>query len=294
LRGLSLVWFAHIAMSDLTVSIVTPSFNQADYIGDTIRSVKFQDYNHIEHIIMDGGSTDGTIDVLKKYQEEYNMTWISQPDEGQADGINKGFEKASGDVLGWLNSDDVYLSKSVISDSVETLNRYPSADLVNGRGIRLKQDGKWDHPIKRRDHKLSHSKLRQVASVLQPATFWYDYVWEKIGIDDTLEYTFDWDFFIRATEDYNIVPISDYLIGYRWQGDNKTTTGGMARAKEIRDITGEYLGRSSWQYHLLCIYCGIYMTSDYLPDFIGDPIEDTLDFFSSAISYLSLKQVSGV
>jgi len=243
---------------------------------------------------MDGGSTDGTIDVLKKYQEEYNMTWISQPDEGQADGINKGFEKASGDVLGWLNSDDVYLSKSVISDSVETLNRYPSADLVNGRGIRLKQDGKWDHPIKRRDHKLSHSKLRQVASVLQPATFWYDYVWEKIGIDDTLEYTFDWDFFIRATEDYNIVPISDYLIGYRWQGDNKTTTGGMARAKEIRDITGEYLGRSSWQYHLLCIYCGIYMTSDYLPDFIGDPIEDTLDFFSSAISYLSLKQVSGV
>lgn len=281
-------------MSNLTVSIVTPSFNQVDYIEDTIKSVKFQDHPNIEHIIMDGGSNDGTIDVLREYEGEYNMTWVSQADKGQADAINKGFEKASGDVLGWLNSDDVYLSKSVISHSVEVLERYPSADLVNGRGIRLKEDGKWDYPIKRRDHKLSHSDLKQVASVLQPATFWYDYVWESIGIDDGLEYTFDWDFFIKATRYYNLVPIPDYLIGYRWQGNNKTTTGGMKRAEEIREITGKYLGHSSWQYHLLCLYCGIYTVSNHLPRFMGEPIEEALDFFSSAVSYLSLKQVSGV
>lgn len=281
-------------MSNPTVSIVTPSFNQAEYIEDTIKSVKFQDYRDIENIIMDGGSSDGTIDILKNYQGEYNMRWISQPDKGQADAINTGFEKASGDILGWLNSDDVYLSKSVISESVEVLDRYPSADLVNGRGIRLKEDGEWDHPIKRRNHKLSHSDLKQVASVLQPATFCYDYVWKNIGINETLEYTFDWDFFIRATRYYNLVPIPDYLIGYRWQGDNKTTTGGMKRAKEIRHITGKYLGRSSWQYHLLCIYCGIYTISNHLPRFIGEPIEEALDFLSSVVSYLSLKQVSGV
>jgi glycosyltransferase involved in cell wall biosynthesis len=281
-------------MSKPTVSIITPSFNQVDYIEDTINSVKFQDYQNIEHIIMDGGSDDGTVNILKRHQDEYNMKWVSRPDEGQADAINRGFEEANGDILGWLNSDDVYLSSSAISKSVETLNEYPSADLVNGRGIRLEEDGKWDHPIKRRDHKLSHSNLKQVASVLQPATLWYDYVWESVGINDALKYTFDWDFFIRATRQYNLVPISDFLIGYRWQGDNKTTSGGMERAEEIRDITGKYSGKDSWQYNLLCIYCGIYKISNRLPDPIGVRIEESLDFVSSVISYVSLKQVSGV
>jgi len=281
-------------MSDLTVSIITPSYNQADYIEDTIESIRSQDYPNIEHIIMDGGSNDRTIDILEKYSNKYDVNWVSQSDEGQADAINQGFKKANGDILGWLNSDDVYLSESAVSTAVNALNTYPEADLVNGRGIRLKENGKWDHPIKRRDHKLSHSGLKQVASVLQPATFWYQYVWENVGINTRLEYTFDWDFFIRASQIYNIIPISDFLIGYRWQGDNKTTSGGLERAEEIRDVTGEYLGRNSWQYQLLCTYCGVYKISNHLPAALGEPVEDALDFISSAISYVSLKQVSGV
>ena len=281
-------------MSAPTVSVITPSFNQADYIQETIRSVKFQDYSKIEHIIIDGKSTDGTVTILEEYQNEYNLKWISEPDEGQADAINKGFKISNGDILCWLNSDDVYISTSAVSTAVEALTEYPDADLVNGRGIRLKEGGKWDHPIKRRGHKLSHSGLKQLASVLQPATFWYRYVWEDVGINNELEYTFDWDFFIRATNTYNIVPISDFLIGYRWQGNNKTTTGGLSRAQEIRDVTGEYLGRDSWQYQLLCIYCGIYLTSKIFPDPVQTRIDDLLSFASNVVSYISLKQISGV
>lgn len=281
-------------MTELLVSVITPSYNHSDYIEDTIQSVKSQDYPNIEHIIVDGGSDDGTVEILKEYQDSYDMRWISEPDEGQADAINKGFRLSSGEVLCWLNSDDVYISNEAVSKSIKALEKYPNADLVNGRGIRLEEDGKWDHPIKRRDHKLSHSSLKQIASVLQPATFWYRYVWEEIGINNTLEYAFDWDFFIRATKYYNIVPIPDFIIGYRWQGDNKTTSGGFERAKEIRDITGKYLGEDSWQYHLLCAYCGIYAISGTIPDVIGDRIEEGLDFVSSVVSYLSLKQVSGV
>lgn len=281
-------------MSDISVSIVTPSLNQAEYIEDTILSVRAQDYDDIHHIIMDGGSNDGTLEILKKYEDTYNMTWVSRPDGGQADAINQGFERANGDVLGWLNSDDVYITNSAISTQINALSEYPGADIVNGRGIRLKENGKWDHPIKRRDHKLSHSGLREIASVLQPATLWYDYVWKNTGINDSLIYAFDWDFFIRATETYNLVPISDFLIGYRWQGDNKTTEGGLERAEEIRDITGEYLGKTSWQYQLICIYCGIYQVSGILPDAVGDRVEDVLTFVSNAVSYLSLKQISGV
>ena len=281
-------------MTGNLVSIVTPSYNQAEYIEDTLRSVKFQDYRNIEHIVIDGGSTDGTIDILNEYQDRYNLEWVSEPDEGQADAINKGFSLAEGEILGWLNSDDIYISKSAISTAIATLREYPESDIVNGRGIRLKENGKWDNPIKRRDHKLSYSGLKQVASVLQPATFWYRSVWEEVGINSDLEYTFDWDFFIRASKSYNIVPISDYIIGYRWQGDNKTTTGGLERAEEIRDVTGTYLGQDSWQYHLLCIYCGIYKFSDRMPELIQSRIENALTFISNAISFITLKQVSGV
>ena len=86
-------------MNDPSVSIVTPSYNQAAYIKDTILSVGNQDYENIEHIIIDGGSIDGTTDILEQYQEEYNLRWVSEADEGQADGINKGFAIANGEIL---------------------------------------------------------------------------------------------------------------------------------------------------------------------------------------------------
>lgn len=277
-----------------SVSIVTPSYNQAAYIEDTILSVGNQDYGDIEHVIIDGGSTDGTTDILEHYQEKYDLRWVSEADEGQADGINKGFSMANGEILGWLNSDDVFISRSVVSKAVTALTEYPNADLVNGRGIRLKENGQWDHPIKRREQKLSHTGLKHLATVLQPATFWYRYVWEDVGINTNLEYAFDWDYFIRATRDYNMVPISDFLIGYRWQGENKTTTGGLPRAKEIRDVTGEYLGPSSWQYQLLCVYCSIYIISQRLPSSIQKRIDNTLSYLSNVISYLTLKKVSGI
>lgn len=276
------------------VSIITPSYNQAEYIEDTLQSVKNQEYNKVEHIVIDGDSTDNTTEILKEYQNQYDLRWVSEPDEGQADAINKGFSLAKGNILGWLNSDDVYLSESTVSTAVNALIEYPQADIVNGRGIRLKKDGRWDHPIKRRDHKLSHSGLKQIASVLQPATFWYRYVWEEVGINSELEYTFDWEFFIRATEEYNLIPIPDYIIGYRWQGENKTTTGGLPRAREIRDVTGEYLGQDSWQYQLLCIYCGIYSLSRVMPNPIQKYMENKLTFISNVVSYLTLKQISGI
>ena len=87
------------------VSVVTPSFNQAAFIEETIQSVLKQDYPHIEHIVVDGGSTDGTVDILQRYP---HLRWISEPDCGQSDALNKGFAMARGEILGWLNSDDTY------------------------------------------------------------------------------------------------------------------------------------------------------------------------------------------
>ena len=97
------------------VSIVTPSYNQGKFIEDTILSVKNQSYPNIEHIVVDAGSTDGTLKILRKYEKEYNLKWVSEPDEGQSDAVNKGFEMAKGEIVDWINSDDVYFDTMTIS-----------------------------------------------------------------------------------------------------------------------------------------------------------------------------------
>lgn len=104
------------------VSIVTPSYNKGCFIEETILSVKNQTYPYIEHIVMDGGSTDGTLDILRKYAN--NITWLSEPDEGQSDAINKGWRRAKGQILGWLNADDTYMPWAV-QTAVEFLAENP-------------------------------------------------------------------------------------------------------------------------------------------------------------------------
>src|SRR4051794_30278791 len=118
-----------MASAQPTVSIVTPSFNQAEYIEATIQSVLSQNYPAIEYQVMDGGSTDGTVDVLRRHEKR--LRWVSQRDEGQTDAINKGFAQTSGEILGWLNSDDTYAPGSIAA-AVKFLLDNPSVALVYG------------------------------------------------------------------------------------------------------------------------------------------------------------------
>jgi glycosyltransferase involved in cell wall biosynthesis len=131
---------APMTTSDLPrVSIITPSYNQASFLEETICSVLEQDYANLEYIIVDGGSKDGSVEIIRRYESQLAW-WVSEPDQGQTDALNKGFGMASGDILAWLNSDDTYLP-GAISGAVEYLMSHPEAGLVYGDANLVDENG---------------------------------------------------------------------------------------------------------------------------------------------------------
>lgn len=201
------------------VSIITPSFNQAEYLEITIQSVINQDYPQIEYIVMDGGSTDGSVDILERYDAHIEY-WRSEPDQGQADAINQGFRVAKGEIVAWINSDDVYMPGAV-SEAVSALEKIPQVGMVYGDGIMVGSElevlDKHYYP------QLDLVDLLAFEVLLQPAVFMRKHVLDEVGyLDPTYNLILDHELWIRIANRYPIKHISSFWALERTHHQAKT------------------------------------------------------------------------
>lgn len=193
------------------VTIVTPSFNQAHFLEETIKSVLGQTYPHIEYIIMDGGSTDGSVEVIKKYEGKL-AHWESVKDKGQTDAINKGFNRAKGEILAWLNSDDTYASPHAIADAVNYLIAHPETALVYADCDFINEAG--DVIGKFASRQTDYSKLRSgYVHIPQQTMFFRAKYWKELGpLDSSFYFAMDYDLWVRIAKH---APLH-YLPGKTW------------------------------------------------------------------------------
>ncbi len=246
------------------ISIVTPSYNQAEYIEETILSVLGQEYPNLEYIIVDGGSADGSAEVIRRYADRLAF-WVSEPDEGQADALRKGFARATGEVLAWLNSDDLYLSRAVLAQVARYFRDYPQAEVLTADGMYLDAAGRWTRPIRTNAAHLRPEALRRRNGVLQPATFIRRRAWQRVRLDTSLHYAFDWDLWIQLARTANWLHAPQTWAGYRWWGQNKTARGDSRRAREQAEVIRRHLGERAWQYAALRFFAALYSAAERLP-----------------------------
>ncbi len=204
------------------ISIVTPSFNQGAYIEDSIKSVIAQNYPNLEYIIIDGGSTDNTLDIIKKY-EEHITYWISEKDQGQSNAINKGLEKCTGEIFNWLNTDDYYES-GVLHKIAESFRQH-NADIVTGKARILEVDGST-RLIKGHYHGLFHKRGFAESRLFQPSTFIKLNKARELGcLSETLHYVMDVEWYFKYLLYFGcrkITGIDEVLVNYRHHEQSKS------------------------------------------------------------------------
>lgn len=208
-------------MTDMPlVSIVTPSFNQSRFLESAIRSVLALDYPHIEFIVIDGGSIDGSVEVIQKYADKLAF-WVSEPDMGQADAVNKGFAQAKGEVFAWLNSDDTYEAQAV-SEAVGFLQENPGIGMVYGDANFIDEKGLviGRFPAAQTNYR----RLRRgYVHIPQQAAFWRASLWRQVGpLDTSLYFAMDYDLWVRLARISELRYHPRVWANFRLHGDSKT------------------------------------------------------------------------
>jgi glycosyltransferase involved in cell wall biosynthesis len=222
------------------VSIVTPSFNQARFLDATLRSVLEQDYPRIEYLVVDGASSDGSVEIIRSYTNRLDW-WVSEKDSGQSEAINKGLRRARGEFVGWLNSDDIYLPGAV-SAAVRVFQSHPEAGLIYGDALAIDANGKPFNVMRARQYTLTDLMAFQI--ICQPAAFMRRSVLEEVDyLDPAYQLLMDNLLWMCMAQKAPIIYASQTWAAARYHDQAKNRTRGAAYGREARMLIDDLRSR---------------------------------------------------
>ncbi|MCX6181563.1 MAG: glycosyltransferase family 2 protein [Bacteroidetes bacterium] len=227
------------------ISIITPSFNQGHFIEETILSVINQNYPELEYIVIDGGSKDSTVEVIKKYEKHISY-WVSEKDKGQSEAINKGLKRATGEIVAWLNSDDMY-TEGTLWEVANFFSSNPDVDILYGNV--------WECFPSSRERYINKSfdylKFLTGVNLHQPSIFWRRKLHEDVGyLSESLYYTMDYDLWLRLFYNYRSQKTGKIFSKFRIHDDAKTSNNPRGLYLEYRKSISRFFASSGFESYI--------------------------------------------
>jgi glycosyltransferase involved in cell wall biosynthesis len=219
------------------ISLVTPVWNSGKYIEQTIRSVLAQDYPNLEYFIVDGGSTDGTLDIIRKYESKISG-WVSEPDKGMYDALNKGFARTSGDVMGWISAtDQLHIGGLAVAGSV--FRDLPEVEWITARPTLFNDEGMTTWILNQTRWSRTRFLMGANRTIQQESTYWRRSLWERAGsrVDSSKRNAADFELWVRFFRHAQIYPVDGLIGGFRDHGDSL----GLQDMEECYRVHDEYI-----------------------------------------------------
>lgn len=217
------------------ISVITPSYNQGQFIEETITSVLDQNYPNLEYIIIDGGSKDESVDTIKKYESQLSY-WVSEPDKGQTDAINKGLHKATGEIVAWLNSDDIY-EPGTLHKIAEAYEANPDAEVFLGDVQSFFPDGRTEVWV----NQFEPEDFMNRVSIHQPGVFWKRELHDRYGfLDESFYYLMDYDLWARLMFNCRLVKLDSVLTRFRVHDEAKTGQNPIGLYDDYRRVISRF------------------------------------------------------